>query len=101
MKQWLVCCTALASLLFLADLAAAVDPPCNAYPEAKQARCVAIWKALNQEDAQTIAQFGLDQLKRREEGKITPEQHLAQNMDFIKQSTDKRLARLKERMAKE
>jgi hypothetical protein len=40
-------------------------------------------------------------LKRREEGQITAEQHLAQNMDFIKQSTQKRLARLNERMAKE
>ena len=48
-----------------------------------------------------IAQFGLDQLKRREEGKITAQQHLAQNMDFIKQATERRLARLNERMAKE
>jgi hypothetical protein len=43
----------------------------------------------------------LDQLKRREQGQITAEQHLAQNMDFIKQSTEKRLARLNQRMAKE
>ena len=50
---------------------------------------------------QGIAQFGLDQLKRREEGKITAQQHLAQNMDFIKQATERRLARLNERMAKE
>jgi hypothetical protein len=48
-----------------------------------------------------IAQFGLDQQKRREEGKINAEQHLGENMAFIKQSTEKRLARLKERMAKE
>lgn len=79
----------------------AADPPCDKYPASKQARCTEIWKELNQADGPTIAQFGLDQLKRREEGKITAEQHLAQNMDFIKQSTDKRLARLKERMAKE
>ena len=79
----------------------AADPPCDKYPVAKQTKCAAIWKALNQEDGPLIAQFGLDQLKRREEGKINAEQHLGENMAFIKQSTDKRLARLKERMAKE
>jgi hypothetical protein len=83
------------------DDAAAIDPPCDAYPPAKQARCVTIWKELNKEDGDAIAQFGLDQLKRREEGKITAQQHLSENMTFIKQSTEKRLARLKERMAKE
>lgn len=79
----------------------AVDPPCDVYPSAKQARCIEIWQDLYREDGPVIAQFGLDQLKRREEGQITAEQHLAQNMDFIKQSTQKRLARLNERMAKE
>jgi hypothetical protein len=79
----------------------AADPPCDVYPPAKQARCMEIWKALYKEDGPIIAQFGLDQLKRRERGQITAEQHLAQNMDFIKQSTEKRLARLNERMAKE
>jgi hypothetical protein len=79
----------------------AADPPCDKYPPAKQTTCAAIWKALNQEDGPLIAQFGLDQLKRREEGKINAEQHLGENMTFIKQSTEKRLARLKERMAKE
>ena len=82
-------------------LAWAVDPPCDAFPPAKQHRCVEIWKDLYNEDGAAIAQFGLDQLKRREEGKITAQQHLAQNMDFIKQATDRRLARLNERMAKE
>ena len=77
------------------------DPPCDKYPVAKQTICAAIWKALNQEDGPSIAQFGLAQLKRREEGKINAEQHLAENMTFIKQSTEKRLERLKERMAKE
>ena len=48
-----------------------------------------------------IAQFGLDQLKRREEGKINAEQHLGENMAFIKQSTEKRLERLRSRMEKE
>jgi hypothetical protein len=79
----------------------AADPPCDKYPVAKQTTCAAIWKTLNQEDGPSIAQFGLDQLKRREEGKINAEQHLGENMAFIKQSTEKRLARLKERMAKE
>jgi hypothetical protein len=79
----------------------ATDPPCDKYPAAKQTTCTAIWKALNQEDGPLIAQFGLDQLKRREEGKITAEHHLGENMAFIKQSTEKRLVRLKERMAKE
>jgi hypothetical protein len=79
----------------------AADPPCDKYAVAKQTKCAEIWKALNQEDGPVIAQFGLDQLKRREEGKINAEQHLGENMAFIKQSTEKRLARLKERMAKE
>jgi hypothetical protein len=83
------------------DTAWAADPPCDKYPVAKQAICVAIWKALNQEDGPSIAQFGLDQLKRREEGKINAEQHLGENMAFIKQSTEKRLERLRIRMEKE
>ena len=78
-----------------------VDPPCNKYPDAKQPRCVEIWKELNKEDGPIIAQFGLDQVKRREEGKINAQQHLSENMSFIKQSTEKRLERLKSRMAKE
>lgn len=77
------------------------NPPCDVYPPAKQQRCTQIWQDLNREDGPAIAQFGLDQLERRESGQITAEQHLAQNMEFIKQSTAKRLARLKERMAKE
>ncbi len=52
-------------------------------PVAKQATCASIWKSLNQEDGPVIAQFGLDQLKRREEGKINAEQHLGENMAFI------------------
>jgi hypothetical protein len=79
----------------------AADPPCDKYPVAKQTICAAIWKALNQEDGPVIAQFGLDQLKRREAGKINAEQHLGENMTFIKQSTEKRLARLRARMEKE
>ena len=79
----------------------AADPPCDKYPLVKQTRCVEIWKELNKEDGPLIAQFGLDQLKRREQGKINAEQHLGENMAFIKQSTDKRLERLRVRMEKE
>ena len=79
----------------------AVDPPCDKYPATKQAKCATVWKELNQEDGPSISQFGLAQLKRREEGKINAEQHLAENMTFIKQSTDKRLERLRVRMEKE
>ena len=83
------------------DTAWAVDPPCDKYPIVIQTKCEAIWKSLYQEDGPVIAQFGLDQLKRREEGKINAEQHLGENMAFIKQSTEKRLERLRARMEKE
>lgn len=88
-------------LIATASAAGAVDPPCDKYPPAQQIRCVAIWKELNDQDAPIIAQFGLDQQKRREEGKIDARQHVAENMAFIKQVTQKRLERLKERMARE
>ena len=87
--------------LAAASHAEAADPPCDKYPVAKQTTCAAIWKSLNQEDGPVIAQFGLDQLKRREEGKINAEQHLGENMAFIKQSTERRLERLRARMEKE
>ncbi len=77
------------------------DPPCDKYPSARQERCAEIWNELNKEDAPRIVQFGLDQQKRRDEGKIDAQQHLVENMTFINQSTAKRLERLKERMAKE
>src|ERR1044071_3024185 len=94
---------ALAFVLLGASWSAAwaADPPCDTYPVLLQTKCAAIWKSLNQEDGPLIAQFGLDQQKRREEGKINAEQHLGENMAFIKQSTDKRLERLRARMEKE
>ena len=101
MKPLIFAVAALIGLSAVADAAAAIDPPCDVYPPAKQASCVVIWKELNKEDGAAISRFGLDQLKRREEGKINAQQHLSENMTFIKQSTEKRLARLKERMAKE
>lgn len=88
-------------LAVTASGASAADPPCDKYPSAKQSRCAEIWKELNKEDGPIISQFGLDQQKRRDEGKIKAQQHLAENMIFIKQSTEKRIERLKERMAKE
>jgi hypothetical protein len=48
-----------------------------------------------------MVEFGSTQLKRREAGTITPEQHLQQNMDFIKHSAEKRLKLLSERMNQE
>ena len=96
----IVCVTGMASVS-LAAASPTVTPPCDKYPPAKQSRCADIWKELNQEDGPIIAQFGLDQQKRREEGKINAQQHLAENMTFIKQSTEKRLERLKERLAKD
>jgi hypothetical protein len=60
-----------------------------------------LWKQINDEAVTEMAQFGTSQLKRREEGKITAEQHLQENMAFIKQSGEKRLKLLGERMDKE
>ncbi|TAJ08560.1 MAG: hypothetical protein EPO61_10765 [Nitrospirae bacterium] len=90
----LLCC-------FRSSPAAAADPPCNQYPHPQQPRCEKLWKQLNQESVAEISRFGLDQLKRRQEGKISQEQHLKENMEFIKQSTDKRLKLLSERMAQD
>lgn len=89
------------SLAVQLSVASAADPPCDKYPSAKQSRCAEIWKELNKEDGPVIAQFGLDQQKRRDEGKINAQQHLSENMTFIKQSTEKRIERLRERMVKE
>lgn len=100
-SRWNLSVVLFALAIIAASHAKAADPPCDKYPVAKQTTCAAIWKSLNQEDGPSIAQFGLDQLKRREEGKINAEQHLSENMAFIKQSTDKRLERLRARMEKE
>ena len=58
-------------LELMGGMALAADPPCDTYPAAKQPRCSEIWKDLYKEDGPVIAQFGLDQLKRREAGNIT------------------------------
>lgn len=75
------------------------DPPCDKYPESKQEQCRTVWKQLNDQAISEIAQFGLAQQRKREAGHLTPEQHLAENMAYIKQSTDLRLKRLDERMS--
>lgn len=89
------------SFALTTSVASAADPPCDKYPPAKQSRCTQVWKELNKEDGPLIAQFGLDQQKRRDEGKINARQHLSENMAFIKRSTEKRIERLKERMGRE
>lgn len=100
-QSWWNLSALIISLAITTSSAFAADPPCDKYPSAKQSRCTEIWKELNREDGPIIAQFGLDQQKRRDEGKINAQQHLAENMSFIKQSTEKRVERLRERMAKE
>jgi hypothetical protein len=96
--QILLPLVATASLFSLA-WGAQAEPPCDKYREKQQARCEQLWKQLNREAAAEVAQFGLDQLKRRQAGTITQEQHLKENMEFIKRSTDKRLKLLSEQMA--
>ena len=100
-SRWGLSAILFALAIIVVSHAKAADPPCDKYPVAKQTTCAAIWKSLNQEDGPSIAKFGLDQLKRREEGKINAEQHLGENMSFIKKSTENRLERLRVRMEKE
>lgn len=99
--SWQYWSTLIIYLVITPSVSFAADPPCDKYPPAKQSRCTEIWKELNKEDGPLVAQFGLDQQKRRDERKINAQQHLAENMSFIKQSTQKRIERLNERMAKE
>ena len=100
-SRWTVSAILLGCVISAVSPATAADPPCDRYPSVKQKRCTEIWNELNKEDGPLIAQFGLEQQKRRDEGRINAQQHLGENMTFIKQSTEKRLQRLKERMATE
>ena len=93
--------TAALSLGLLTSDTAVAEKPCEDYPVKKQTRCETVWKQINDEELGTVAEFGLRQLKRRQEGTITPEQHLKENMEFIKASGEKRLRLLSERMARE
>ena len=97
---WLATWTVLVGLSATAS-AGAATPPCDRYTPAQHPRCEKIWKQLNDQAVTDIAQFGLAQQQRRDAGQLTAEQHLAENMAFIKRSTDQRLKRLHERMAKE
>ncbi|WP_447973423.1 hypothetical protein [Nitrospira sp. Kam-Ns4a] len=84
----------------VAPPASLADKPRDDYPREKQRRCEALWKQINAEAAPEMAQFGLDQLRRRQEGKITQEQHLQGNTAFIKRAAERRLRLVKERMDK-
>lgn len=77
------------------------EKPCDDYPKHKRARCEALWRQINADAVAEMAEFGFAQWKRREEGKITQEQHLRENFAFIQASAEKRLRLLAERMAKE
>jgi len=90
-----------ATPVFFASEPALAEKPCEDYPVNKRTRCEVVWKQINDEELSAVAEFGLRQLKRRQEGTITPEQHLKENMDFIKASGEKRLRLLSERMARE
>ncbi len=77
------------------------EPPCDKYVTDRQPTCARLWKQLNREAEAEISRFGLDQLRRREAGQISQEQHLKENIEFIRQSTAKRLKLLDERMAQD
>jgi hypothetical protein len=89
------------SVFLITSQVALADPPCDRYPSIRQKRCKTIWKQINAETESEVAKFGMDQLKRRQEGRITAEQHLQENTAFIKQSAERRLKLLHERMTKE
>ena len=98
MKRWAI-------LLFMLGALGTPSPtsaekPCDDYPESKRKRCETLWKRINADAASEIAQFGRTQLKRRQEGTISQEQHLRENMAFIKHSAEKRLELLSEQMGK-
>lgn len=79
---------------------AAAGQPCDRYPKEDQPRCEQLWKEINAEAEGEMSRFGLDQLQRRRDGKISQEQHLQENTAFIKRSAAKRLERLAERMGR-
>jgi hypothetical protein len=89
------------AFLLLAAPRASAEEPCDRYPESRQKRCEMLWKQINAETGPEVAQFGLDQLKRRQDGKLTAEQHLQENMAFIKKHAEKRVRLLEQRMDKQ
>ncbi len=95
----LVLLAALSGLLptpAVAPPASLADKPCDDSLREKQHRCEALWKQISGEAAPETAQCGLDQLRHRQEGKLTQEQHLPDNTGFIEHSAERRLELLKE-----
>lgn len=99
MKRWAVLLCLLGAVAIPSPTSA--EKPCDDYPQHQQKRCETLWKQINADAEAEMAQFGRSQLKRREEGKISREQHVQENMAFIKRSADKRLRLLSELMGKE
>ncbi|MGH7235333.1 MAG: hypothetical protein ACREIO_03030 [Nitrospiraceae bacterium] len=99
MKRWALLAFVLGTLA--APSPASAEKPCDDYPESKRKRCETLWKRINADAASEMAQFGRTQLRRRQEGTISQEQHLRENMAFIKHSAEKRLELLSEQMGKE
>src|SRR5687768_13295565 len=99
MKRWAI------SMLVLGTLGTpsptSAEKPCDDYPQSKRNRCETLWQRINADAASEMAQFGRTQLKRRQEGTISQEQHLRENMAFIKQSAEQRMKRMAEQMGAE
>ena len=77
---------------------AQASKPCDEYPVGKQSHCEELWREINREAEAEMAEFGWRQLRRRQEGAISAEQHVSENFAFIQASGQKRLRLLKERM---
>ena len=99
MKRWAILLCVLGILA--APSPTSAEKPCDDYPESKRKRCETLWKRINADAASETAQFGRTQLRRRQEGTISQEQHLRENMAFIKHSAEKRLELLSEQIGKE
>lgn len=99
MKRWAVLLCLLGAVAIPSPTSA--EKPCDDYPQHQQKRCETLWKQINADAASEMAQFGRTQLKRRQEGTISQEQHLRENMAFIKHSAEKRLKLLAEQMRTE
>lgn len=99
MKRWAILLFVLGTLGTPSPTSA--EKPCDDYPQSKRNRCEAHWKRINADAASEMAQFGRTQLKRRQEGTISKEQHLRENMAFITHSAEKRLELLSEQMGTE
>ncbi len=85
-------------ILIVLPPAVRADKPCDDYPVDQYTRCEQHWKQINREAEAEMAAFGLRQLERRRNGTISADQHLSENIAFIKASGEKRLRLLRERM---